>query len=107
MDWMMEVASEFTLKRETYHLSISYVDRFLEAQNNVGKAEFQLVGLSCLYIASKVEEIYPPKILDFAKSADNGYSHDQIMVMERLVMRKLRWSTITPTVYTKLNWLMT
>jgi cyclin E len=76
MDWMMEVSSEFTLKRETYHLAINFVDRLLEAQKNVPKNEFQLVGLTCLYLASKIEEIYPPKIADFAKSADNGYTHD-------------------------------
>jgi cyclin E len=66
LDWMMEVSSEFTLKRETYHLAVSYVDRFLERHKNVQKNEFQLVGLACLFLASKIEEIYPPKIADFA-----------------------------------------
>ena len=74
MDWVMEVSSEFTLKRETFHLAISYIDRFLSVHKNVPKTEFQLVGLASLFIAAKIEEIYPPKISDFAKSADNGYS---------------------------------
>lgn len=29
IDWMMEVSSEFTLKRETFHLSVRYVDFYL------------------------------------------------------------------------------
>ena len=74
MDWIMEVSSEFTLKRETFHLAVSLTDRFLDVYRNIGKSEFQLVGLTSLMLAAKIEEIYPPKIEDFAKSADNGYS---------------------------------
>lgn len=29
IDWMIEVAEEFMLKRETVHISINYIDRFL------------------------------------------------------------------------------
>jgi hypothetical protein len=55
LDWMMEVSQEFTLKRETFHLSINYVDRFLSAIPNLNKMELQLVGVAALYVASKVE----------------------------------------------------
>jgi len=55
MDWMMEVCSEFTLKRETFHLAINYVDRYLTKVKNIEKNKLQLIGLSAMYIASKVE----------------------------------------------------
>jgi hypothetical protein len=42
-----------------------------------------------MFIASKIEEVYPPKIADFAKSADNGYSCTQIMAMERFMIQRL------------------
>ena len=38
-DWMMEVATEFSLKRETYCYATNYVDRYLSVQSNVRKAE--------------------------------------------------------------------
>lgn len=41
VDWMMEVCNEFTLKRETFHYSVNYVDRFLSVRN-VKKEELQL-----------------------------------------------------------------
>ena len=63
----MEVSSEFTLKRETYHLAINFVDRYL-SKVNVTKIELQLVGVTSLYMAAKCEEIFPPRISDFAKS---------------------------------------
>lgn len=28
-DWMMEVCTEFKLKRETYYLAMNYVDKYL------------------------------------------------------------------------------
>lgn len=32
IDWMMEVSSEFHLKRETFYLSTYYVDRYLSRE---------------------------------------------------------------------------
>lgn len=55
IDWMMEVTAEFSLKRETFHLAVWYVDRFLSLQSCVRKEEFQLVGLVAMFIASKAE----------------------------------------------------
>lgn len=102
LDWMMEVCSEFTLKRETYYLSVSYVDRYLSACAGVKKEEFQLVGLSAMFVAAKAEEICNPKIADFARSADNGYSQTQIKSMELRLLRALAWRMFPPTVF---NWL--
>ena len=58
LDWMMEVCSEFTLKRETFHLSVNYVDRYLSKVRNIEKYRLQLIGLSAMYIASKNEVFF-------------------------------------------------
>jgi len=55
LDWMMEVCMEFTLKRETFHYAVNYVDRYLLAVPNIQKWELQLVGVTAMYLASKVE----------------------------------------------------
>jgi hypothetical protein len=81
-DWMMEVCNEYQLKRETFYLSANYVDRYLSKVINIPKQELQLVGVTSLYMASKMEEIYPPKITDYVKSTDDGYKLEQIMTME-------------------------
>ena len=56
-DWMMEVCAELSLKRETFHLSINYVDRYLSRCARVQKSEYQLIGLTSMYISAKIEEI--------------------------------------------------
>ena len=58
-DWMQEVATEFTLKRETYHYAINYVDRYLTVIRNIKKWKLQLVGVTAMYIASKMEVQFP------------------------------------------------
>jgi cyclin A len=37
LDWMMEVSSEFAMKRETFHYSVNYVDRYLTTDSNISK----------------------------------------------------------------------
>ena len=66
IDWVTEVCKEFTLKRETLHLAIHNLDRFLARKEGIPRTELQLVGIAALYIACKIEEIYPPKVSDFS-----------------------------------------
>lgn len=40
LDWMMEVAEEFHLKRETYHISVNIVDRYLSLKHAIKKRHF-------------------------------------------------------------------
>lgn len=102
----MEVISEFTLKRETFHLAISFVDRFLSLHPNIRKDEFQLLGLSAMSLAAKIEELYPPKISDWARSSDNGYSLDAIKQMEKMILRILKWKVFPGTVNNWVNWML-
>ena len=55
LDWMMEVCMEFGLKRETFHYGVNYIDRYLSAVPNIQKVELQLIGVTAIYMASKVE----------------------------------------------------
>ena len=45
---------------------------------------FFLSGITCLFIAAKVEEIYPPKIQEFAFVTDGACSDIEILDMEQL-----------------------
>ena len=36
-DWMMEICTEFTLKRETFHLAITYIDRAMARMPDIKK----------------------------------------------------------------------
>lgn len=49
------MSEAFTLHRQTFYLAQSYFDRFMLTQNNIEKGVLQLVGITCLFIASKME----------------------------------------------------
>lgn len=106
VDWMMEVWNEFTLKRETFHYAVNYVDRFLSSKHNIRKEELQLVGVTSMFMAAKMEEVYSPRVADFAKSTDNGYNAKQIIKMEKLMLKELGWRTTPPTYAMWANWYM-
>lgn len=57
------------------------MDRFL-SQNQVQRRHLQLVGITCLMIVGKYEEIYPPILKDYVAVCDNAYTRDQILEME-------------------------
>jgi hypothetical protein len=70
-DWLIEVKAQrifektkneffqvcevYHLHRETYHLAIAYVDQYLCNTTNLPKAKLQLLGITSLFIASKIE----------------------------------------------------
>lgn len=57
LDWLIEVCEVYKLHRETYYLTIDYLDRYLTMKQNISKNQLQLIGITCLFIASKVSSI--------------------------------------------------
>ncbi|CAF0720156.1 unnamed protein product [Adineta steineri] len=102
-DWLIEVSEVYHLHRETYHLSIAYIDQYLCKKTNLSKNKFQLLGITSLFVAAKLEEIYPPRLSDFSYVTDNTCSEDDILDMELDLMNILNWH-INPI--TSISWLL-
>jgi hypothetical protein len=96
LDWMMEVSAEFKLRRETFYLGVNYLDRYVLKVPHIHKRDYQLIGTAALYLACKMEEISIPKISYFIIATDRGYSHKQILNMERDIAMELEWN-LTPS----------
>ncbi|XP_055713544.1 G1/S-specific cyclin-E isoform X2 [Phlebotomus papatasi] len=102
LDWLIEVCDVHKLKRETYSLAMDYIDRYLSRNTAVSKTRLQLVGVTCLFVAAKVEEIYPPKIGEFAYVTDGACTESDILQQELLLLQSLDWNMSTVTV---MGWL--
>ncbi|CAL0310292.1 unnamed protein product [Lupinus luteus] len=98
VDWLIDVQTKFDLSLETLYLTINIVDRFL-AVKTVLRRELQLVGVSAMLMASKYEEIWPPEVNDFVCLTDRAYTHEQILVMEKIILGKLEWTLTVPTTF--------
>lgn len=55
----LQVCDVYKLHRETFYLGQDYFDRFMATQENVMKTTLQLIGISCLFIAAKMEVWFP------------------------------------------------
>lgn len=60
-------------------------------------------GITCLFIASKVEEIYPPKLTEFAYVTDGACQTEQILDKELVILKTLNWNLSSVTVHGWLN----
>ncbi len=107
IDWLVEIAYAYRLHRETLHLAIEYMDRFMTLSKHQMRVDrLQLIGISSLFLAAKVEEIYPPKLKDFASHMESYCSNneDAIQQFELFMLKTLNWQ-ISPV--TANTWLMT
>ncbi|MBA0595799.1 hypothetical protein Gorai_012654, partial [Gossypium raimondii] len=75
IDWLVEVAEEYRLVQDTLYLTVSYIDRYLSG-NTMNRQRLQLLGVACMMIASKYEEICAPQVEEFCYITDNTYFKD-------------------------------
>jgi cyclin A len=61
------------MRAETLFLCINYIDRF-SSKVFIKRKDYQLVGVACLLIASKYEEIYPPSASEYVHYTDHAYT---------------------------------
>ncbi|XP_071715012.1 cyclin-D3-1-like [Rutidosis leptorrhynchoides] len=101
VDWILKVKSHFGFTHLTAILSINYLDRFLSSfRFQKGKPwMIQLLAVTCLSLAAKVEETQVPTLLDL-QVVDTEYLFEpkNIQKMELLVMSTLKWkmNPVTP-----------
>jgi cyclin E len=55
LDWVMEIANAYRLHRQTFHLAVEYIDRFMSCTEKLQVDRLQLIGITALFIAAKVE----------------------------------------------------
>ena len=71
-DWLVEVALDYTLSPETLHLSFNYIDRYL-SRVAVNRTRLQLVGITCMFLASYVPlSHFPPRNCVCISSSTKG-----------------------------------
>ncbi|EGR33248.1 n-terminal domain protein [Ichthyophthirius multifiliis] len=60
IDWMIEVTKTYKFTENTFALSINIMDNYFQnSQRQLQPSELHLIGITCMFIASKFEEIIP------------------------------------------------
>ena len=73
INWLLIIQVEFRLLPETIQLTVNLIDRYL-SNKSVAILDFQLLGITAMFIACKFYELYPPVISDFVHVTKNSSS---------------------------------
>ena len=99
------VVDHFDLSREIVSIAVNHMDRYLSASPSaIEKSSFQLLSLTCLYLAIKLNEVRIIKIpgskstMDTLHQLSRGFfSLKDMEEMERDILQRLQWHVHPPT----------
>lgn len=64
------------------------------------KGKFQLLGVASMFIAGKLEEIYPPFAEEWSVLTAKTFTREQIRRMEKILLNAIDFDVQPPTVLT-------
>lgn len=101
IDWMIEVLSAYNSDPQTFSLAVQLLDMFLaRTQSVLTNNDIHLIGISCMYIASKMEDIVPLRMNHVkSKISHNKFSEKEIKKKERAILETINFETINSSSY--------
>ncbi|PLW08476.1 hypothetical protein PCANC_06701 [Puccinia coronata f. sp. avenae] len=90
IDWLLQVHMRYHMLPETLWIAVNIIDRFL-SMRVVSLTKFQLVGVTAMFVAAKYEEIMAPSVEEFVYMTENGYTRDDILKGEKILLNTLEW----------------
>jgi hypothetical protein len=89
IDWMIEVLTNFKCDDQTFFLAVSLMDRYFKGCNEIKQiCDLHLIGVTCMFVASKFEDIYPLKMKTvFEKIAHKKIEISNIKDLELDIMK--------------------
>ncbi|KAI7961307.1 hypothetical protein MJO28_001796 [Puccinia striiformis f. sp. tritici] len=88
IDWLLQVHMRYHMLPETLWIAVNIIDRFL-SKRVVSLVKFQLVGVTAMFVAAKYEEIMAPSVEEFVYMTENGYTRDDILKGEKILLSTL------------------
>ena len=96
IDWLVEVHYRFRLKSETLFQTVWIIDTYLSLVQ-ITRAKLQLLGIASLLISCKSQEIYYPQLNEFIDITDGAYVKNELIEMEKKVLKLLNFNIVAPT----------
>ena len=96
IDWLIDVHLKFNFTQETLYITINIIDTYLSLKK-IERCNFQLLGVTALFIACKQNEILFRKLKDYVYITDNAYTEDDIKNMENKVLKTLNFNILFPS----------
>jgi hypothetical protein len=85
------VCCKKTISRKRYQLVGTHHSQFFVLTQNL--------GITCLFIACKYEDIYPPTLYEFTYVCDNAYQQKEVLAMEGEILSLLDFELVSNSSY--------
>jgi hypothetical protein len=97
IEWLIKIHSNLKMRNNSLLLALNILENY-SINNYIKKSKYQLIGLTCLLIAAKYEEIYPRKIKEYVMICDNAFSKEEIIETEAKILNFLNFDLylVTP-----------
>jgi hypothetical protein len=100
-EWCYQVVDFCKFRRETVGIGMSYLDRYLcseKGKKALGdRKEYQLVAMTCLYIAIKLHEPLEMETSLLADLSRGCYTEMEFANMEKTILEAVEWRVAGPT----------
>ena len=105
VDWMYEIFASYHSEPRTFFLSVYIMDTFLcRTFYSVSNQEVHLLGLSCIYIASKMEDLIPIHLSHIvSKIGYNKFTKEQIQQKEKEILATIDFDLVNVSCYDFIN----
>ncbi|PVU86205.1 hypothetical protein BB560_006795 [Smittium megazygosporum] len=92
VNWVINIHYNLKLVPEILYLTVNYIDRFLSARY-VAPGKLDLLGITCLFLASKIEDSTLISLSDFLNISflSEIYSPKDIFLAEVIVIKALKY----------------
>jgi len=109
--WVYQVIDYLNLGRDTVEYCVRLIDLFLSSSNSLvqdflhNRMSFQLLAMTCLTLAIKLNESKPLDFLSFFPLARGLFVKDDFVKMEAMILQVLDWRVLFPTAAVRLQYL--
>jgi hypothetical protein len=100
VDWMIEIFYMFNSEASTFFLAVDILDRYLQnAKINIEDKDIHLIGLTCIFIASKIEDLCPFQMKHIVEDlGKNKFKNEKILnkeieIIQTINFELFNWST--------------
>ena len=101
VDWMVEVFYKTKSEPSTFELAVHLMDRYISrTKKMLYDNDIHLIGLTCIYIASKMMDIVPLKLNDISNNIGRGeFPNKDIIYKEKEISMTINYDFIDSGVY--------